>query len=134
MTSERVELEVQHCGPGTGKSRLVDKSTGFVVGVIFDNPKLAERLAAADAWPPGEGLPEKSQKVLAWLEGFEDHTGRTWTRCGFAFMYRHPGLQSSVKDGWARGPYEEALKAIGADALEVKRWWPLPPEGEGEGL
>ena len=37
-------LRVEHCGPGTGKSQLIDSDTGHVVGVIFDNPKLAREI------------------------------------------------------------------------------------------
>jgi len=77
-----------------------------------------------------ERLPPKNQKVLAWLAGFQFHTGVAWRRCGYAFMVRHPQESSSVKDDWSRSFYEDALKVIGADSLEVTHWAELtPPEG-----
>ena len=71
---------------------------------------------------PADNLPDKNLMVLAWLVGFAEHSGATWKREGYALMVRHPDSSSSVKDGWARTSYDDALKFLGADSLEVTDW------------
>lgn len=71
-------------------------------------------------------LPRANLRVVAWLEGFQEHSGVRWERKGWAFMVRHPDETSSVADGWSRSFYEDALKDLGADSLFVTSWFRLP--------
>ena len=71
-------------------------------------------------------LPDANRKVLAWLDGYEFHSDVRWVREGYAFMWRHPNEKTSDANGWAIGPYEQALKDIGAQHLEITHWhYPL---------
>ena len=63
-------------------------------------------------------------RVLAYFDGWKEHSGVTWNRPGVEFMVRHS--EDTVADGWARGWYEEALKRINADGATITHWMPLP--------
>ena len=69
-----------------------------------------------------DGLPDFNRLVLAFCEGFKEHSGVTWGRKGFAFMVRHNEEKFTMKDNWAMCYYNDALKILGADVLEVTHW------------
>lgn len=92
---------------------IIDKAR---VLVSHRSPAMIDWIDSADS------LPQRNQRVLAWLEGFRAHSDATWERNGYAFMIRHPDDPASVKDGWERSFYERALKDLDADGLEVTHW------------
>lgn len=73
-------------------------------------------------WVTGK-LPPYNRLVIAYLEGFKRHTDAKWERIGYAFMIRHnDDPKYTIADKWSRSHYEEALKRLDADHLEVTRW------------
>lgn len=71
-------------------------------------------------------LPEFNQRVLAFFEGSNHHTGETigFKREGWAFMVRWDDTDpyDVVADGWSRRHYDAALKVIDADYADIVRW------------
>lgn len=76
------------------------------------------------AWVRGS-LPRFNQLVVAYLKGFKQHSDKKWVRDGWAFMVRHDSLEHTVADKWASHQYNEALKRLDADHLDVIQWLSL---------
>lgn len=70
-------------------------------------------------------LPPFNRLVVAYLVGSKFHSGARFKRDGFAFMVRHDDMAHTVHDKWASSHYNEALKRIDADDLQVDAWIPL---------
>ena len=62
-----------------------------------------------------DAMPEKSRGLLAFCQGFEEHSGATWRRTGFAFMAWH-------RTGWSEQHMRDARERLAADSLEVTHW------------
>lgn len=71
-------------------------------------------------------LPKYGELVLAFLQGEETWEGFFWNKSGYALMVRYDSAGYTVRDGWDKRHYEEALKALGADWLKVTHWMSLP--------
>lgn len=79
-------------------------------------------------WPSGMswrrgGMPPLNQRVLAYCEGAQYHSGASWFRNGYAFMIHHNC--NTVGPGWGRSFYDDACRQLGADELTVIAWMPL---------
>lgn len=88
--------------------------------------------ADANAWISVEDrLPEKNLRVLVWLEGFSEHSGVTWRRCGTDIMHRWPDEKETDRNGWPNKLIDAACGRLDADMLEVIKWKPInPPEAK----
>jgi hypothetical protein len=63
--------------------------------------------------------------VLAYVLGFKEHNDTRWKRDGWALMVRHDDKTYTVADLWSSSRYNDALKALDADHLEVVQWMTL---------
>jgi hypothetical protein len=71
-------------------------------------------------------LPEKNQRVLAWYDGYDEHTEARWHREGIEFaVFWYLGAPHST-DGWADEMMRIAREHIGATHLEITHWMSLP--------
>ena len=84
-------------------------------------------------WQPIETAP-KSRLILAWMQGYETHSGVNWVRNGYSLMVMHD-------DGPAVQFLEKAIEHVmGPDSfdmgagrfLEPTHWMPLPSPPEPE--
>lgn len=88
-------------------------------------------LDKAEWIPVTERLPDSYSRVLAWFDGWEEHSGATWHRHGMRFaVYWYPGVEHST-DGWSNELLEKARKELGATHLTITHWMPLPKRPEG---
>ena len=70
-------------------------------------------------------LPDHARTVVAFLDGAKHHSEMAWRRTGWALMWRWDhGFKPEdvVADGWAREPYDRALKRLDADYATVTKW------------
>lgn len=86
---------------------------------------MSEHIPADEStWVRGR-LPRFNQPVVAYLKGFKQHSDAQWTRDGWAFMVRHDSREHTVADLWASFQYNEALKRLDADHLDIIQWMAL---------
>jgi hypothetical protein len=77
------------------------------------------------AWQPIETA-SNSRLILAWMEGFQEHSGTRWRRFGWALIVMHDGVitTETLKIAMNRiiGPEEMQAHSV----LEPTHWMPLP--------
>jgi len=74
-----------------------------------------------------ESLPCSNRIVIAYLEGWQGHSGVTWVRKGYSKMVRWgddvpKGPNETDAIGWSREAMSNAMKEHGADFLLVTHW------------
>lgn len=72
-----------------------------------------------------DSLPPFNQLVLAWLDGYAEHSDQRWKRSGWAFMVRHQS-GPTVDDQWSLSHYNRAILGMDAHHADVTHWAALP--------
>lgn len=105
--------------------------------VIVPNAALPALIAALQAalpdggWLPIDENTPKSTLLKVWVEGYEEHSGVMWRRCGIVIAAIHDGkmakhhMEAAVDRIIGDKEYRDSVHA--SWHLEATRYQPLPP-------